>query len=217
MSDVGLRQDVLNELEFGPSIDAGNTGVAVASAVVTLTGHVGTYAGKQTAVTATKRVRGVRAIADDIEVRPAFEKTVSDGELAKRVVGILDEDIVVPSGSIQALVSYGWVTFMGIVDWQYQRTAAEDDVRKLSGVRGVINSIALKPRPVHADDVGAKIEQALRRRVEMGAEAIQVRVEDDGQVVLEGKVDNWHERNAVEVAAWSAPGVSQVVDRLTIS
>jgi osmotically-inducible protein OsmY len=191
MGDIDLQQDVLDELVFEPSIDARNIEVAVASAVVTLTGHVGTYAEKQTAVAATKRVRGVRAIADDIEVRAAFEKTISDSELAKRVVDILDWDIVVSSSSIQAVVRAGWVTLAGIVDWQYQRTAAEDDVRKLSDVRGVINGIALKPCPVHADDVASKIEQALRRRIEMGAKAIRVRVEDGGQVVLEGKVDIW--------------------------
>jgi osmotically-inducible protein OsmY len=217
MTDTGLHQDVLDELEFEPSIDARNIGVAVANGVATLSGHVGSYAQKQTAVNATKRVRHVRGVADDIEVRYGFEKKTTDDELARRAVDVLGWNIVVPGGSIQAVVREGWVTLTGMVDWQYQRQAAEDDIRRLSGVHGVINNIILTPRPICTDNVKAKIETALRRRAEVEARAIRITVEDGGQVILEGKVDNWDERNAVEVAAWSAPGVCRVIDRLTIT
>lgn len=216
MSDIRLRQDVLDELEFEPSIEANNIGVAVDNGVVTLSGHVASYAEKLTAVTATKRVNGVHVVADDIEVRYAAERKTSDDQIAKRIVDMLGWDIVVPSGSIQAVVREGWVTMTGTVEWQYQRKAAEDDVRKLSGVRGVTNKIGLKPR-VRSDEVKKKIEDALKRHAEVEAKAIRVIVEDGGKVVLEGKVDNWDERFAVENAAWSAPGVRSVVDHLTIS
>lgn len=216
MSDIRLRQDVLDELEFEPSIEAKNIGVAVDTGVVTLSGHVASYAEKLTAVTATKRVKGVRAVADDIEVRYPADKKTSDDQIAKRIVDMLGWDIVVPSGSIQSVVRDGWVTMTGTVEWQYQRKAAEDDVRKLSGVRGVTNKIELKPR-VRSDEVKKKIEDALKRHAEVEAKSIRVIVEDGGTVVLEGKVDNWDERFAVENAAWSAPGVRNVVDHLAIS
>jgi hyperosmotically inducible protein len=217
MSDADLRQDILDELEFDPCMNAHSIGVAVVNGVVSLSGYVGSCAEKRTAVIATKRVRGVRAVADDIEVRYPHEKTTPDDEIAQRVADVLDWDIVVPSGSIQAVVREGWVTLTGTVDWQYQRKAAEDDVRKLSGVHGVVNSIMLKARVIHTDEVKKKIEDALKRHAEVEAEGIRVSVEDGGQVILEGKVGNWDERNAVEVAVWSAPGVCRVVDRLTIS
>jgi osmotically-inducible protein OsmY len=215
MNDLRLRQDVLDELEFQPNVHATHIGVATENGVVTLSGHVGSYAEKLAAVTATKRVKGVRAVADDMQVRYPDDKKTEDDEIAKRVVDILGWDVEVPSGAIQAVVRDGWVTLSGTVEWQYQRKAAEDDVRKLSGVRSVSNKIEIKPR-VQFIDVKRKIEEALKRHAEVEAKGIHVIVEDGGRVVLEGKVDNWDERFAVENAAWSAPGVCAVVDRLTI-
>jgi osmotically-inducible protein OsmY len=215
MSELQLRQDVLDELEFEPSINAAHIGVAAENGVVTLSGHVSTYAEKTTAVAAARRVRGVRAIADEIEVRYPSGKKTADDEIAKRAVDILGWDTMIPSGAIQVTVRDGSLILTGKVDWYYQKKAAEDAVRKLSGVRGVINNIEIKPH-VKAEDVKRKIEDALKRHAEVEAKAIRVTVTANDKVLLEGKVDNWDERFAVENAAWSAPGVRSVEDRLAI-
>ena len=215
MTDSQLRQNVIDELEFDPSLDAAHIGVAVDQNVISLTGHVKSYAEKVAAIAAVRRVSGARAIAENIEVRyPAQHKTADD-QIAKRACDILDWDMFVPKGAIDVLVQDGWITLSGNVDWYYQRTAAEDDVRKLSGVCGVTNKIAVQPR-VDATNVKHKIEAALERHTELEAKAIRVSVKSGNTVVLEGKVDNWDERRAVEHAAWSAPGVAYVEDRLTI-
>ena len=128
---------------------------------------------------------------------------------------ILDWDTIIPSSSIQVMVRDGWVTLTGNVDWFYQKKAAEEDVRKLSGVRGVLNNIEIKPH-AKADDIKRKIEDALKRHAEVEAKAIRVTVRDNDRVLLEGKVDNWDERNAIENAAWSAAGVKSVEDQITV-
>jgi osmotically-inducible protein OsmY len=215
MNDLQLRQDVLDELEFEPSVNAAHIGVAAESGVVTLTGHVSTYPEKLATVKAVRRVKGVRAIAEEIEVRFIGDKKTADDAIAKRAVDILGWDTMVPSGSIQITVREGWVTLSGNVDWYFQKTTAEEDIRKLSGVRGVINNIAITPR-VQGQDVKRKIEDALKRHAEIEAKAIRVIVQDGSTIVLEGKVQNWDERYAVETAAWSAPGVKSVEDRLAI-
>lgn len=216
MSELLLRQDILDELEFEPSLNAAHIGVAVDNGVVTLTGHASTYAEKLAAVQAVRRVGGVKAIAEEIEVRFPDGKKTADDQIAKRAVDILGWDTTVPSGAIQITVHDGWVTLAGDVNWYYQREAAEADIRGLSGVRGVTNNINIKPR-VQAQDIKRKIEDALRRHAEIEAKAISVTVREDSKVVLEGKVDNWDERYAVENAAWSAPGVKSVEDRLAIA
>src|SRR6516162_1906364 len=141
MSELQLRQDVVDELEYEPSVDAAHIGVAVDKGVVTLTGHVASYAEKQAAIAAVRRVKGVRAIAEEIEVRYPLDKKTSDDEIAQRAINILDWDTMVPSNSIQVMVHNGWVTLTGSVDWHYQKKQADEDVRKLSGVRGVTNTI----------------------------------------------------------------------------
>jgi osmotically-inducible protein OsmY len=216
MGDLALRQDVLDELEFQPNIQAAHIGVAVDKAVVTLSGHVGSYAEKLAAVTATKRVRGARAVADELEVRYPDDKKSADDEIAKRIVDILGWDLEVPPGAIPAVVRDGWVTLTGAVEWQFQKKAAEADVHKLSGIRGISNQIEIRPR-VQPADIKKKIEEALKRHAEVKAKGIRVLVDGEGRVVLEGKVDNWDERLAVENAAWSAPGVRSVMDHLTLS
>jgi len=215
MSDLQLRQYVLDELEFEPSVNAAHIGVVAEKGVVTLTGHVGTYAEKVAAVTAAKRVKGVRGIADNVEVRYASDKKTSDDEIARRAIDILGWDSLVPSDSIQVTVRDGFVTLTGTADWYYQKTTAEQDVQKLTGVRSVINNIEIKPR-VHAGDIKRNIEDALRRHAEVEAKGIRVTVKDGDRVVLEGKVDNWDEASAVEKAAWSAAGVKAVEDRLSV-
>jgi osmotically-inducible protein OsmY len=213
MSELQLRQDVVDELEFEPSVDAAHIGVAVDKGVVTLTGHVASYAEKQAAIAAVRRVKGVRAIAEEIEVRYPLDKKTSDDEIAQRAIDILGWDTMVPSDAIQVMVHNGWVTLTGSVDWHYQKKHAEEDVRKLSGVRGVTNTIEIKPS-VQAEDVKRKIEEALKRHAEIEASAIRVTVRERDKVVLEGKVGSWDERHAVENAAWSAPGVKSVEDRM---
>jgi osmotically-inducible protein OsmY len=215
MSDAQIRQDILDELDFEPSVNAAHIGVAVDNGVVTLTGHVSNYSEKFAAERATQRVKGVRAIAQEIEVRYPSDKKTADDEIAKRALNILRWSALVPQ-EIQVKVQNGWVTLSGQVDWQYQRSAAESDIRKLSGVTGVINSITLKSR-VQSQDVKRKIEDALKRSAEVEAGRIRVSVLGDGKITLEGNVHDWQERFAVENAAWAAPGVTDVEDRLVIA
>jgi hyperosmotically inducible protein len=214
MTDSQLRQDIIDEFEFDPTFDGEHIGVAVDKNVVSLTGHVTSYAQKVAAISATRRVKGVRAIAENIEVRYPFQTKMADDQIAKRAMDLLKWDVLVPD-TVDVLVQDGWVTLSGHVNWFYEKTAAEDDVRKLSGVQGVTNNISIKPR-VEASNIKTKIELALKRHAEVEANAIRVTVQDGNKVILDGKVDNWDERRAAENAAWSAPGVAFVEDHLTI-
>lgn len=216
MSDRQLRQDIIDELEFEPSVDAAHIGVAVDGGVVTLSGHVASYAQKLAAEAAARRVKGVQAIAQEIEVRYPDERKTADDEIAKRACDILRWNAVVPRDSVQITVRAGWVTLSGQVGWQYQKSAAEDQIRKLSGVLGIVNNLTIKPR-VQSADIKRKIEDAFRRQAEIESQGIRVSVLDGGRVALEGSVHDWHERTAAERAAWSAPGVMAVDDRLTIA
>jgi osmotically-inducible protein OsmY len=216
MSDSSLRQDIIDELEFEPSVNAAHIGVAVSDGVVTLSGHVASYAEKVAAERAVQRVKGVRAIAEEIEVRYPYDKKTADDEIAARALAILRWNSVVPADCVQIRVQDGWITLTGQVDWQFQRLAAEAQIRRLSGVAGVMNSITLKPhgRP---SDVQKKIEEALKRHAEVEARNIRVSLVGDGRVALEGKVHDWQERQAVTSAAWSAEGIRSVEDRLTLA
>jgi hyperosmotically inducible protein len=214
MTDSQLRQDIIDEFEFDPTFDGEHIGVAVDKNVVSLTGHVTSYAQKVAAIAATRRVKGVHAIAENIEVRYPFQAKVADDQIAKRAMDILKWDVLVPE-TIDVLVQDGWITLNGAVNWHYEKIAAEDDVRKLSGVHGVTNNITIKPH-VEASNIKTKIELALKRHAEVEANAIRVSVLNGNKVILDGKVDNWDERRAVENAAWSAPGVAIVEDHLTI-
>lgn len=214
MSDAGLKSLVEEELEFEPAVNAAHIGVAVRNGVVTLTGHVASYAEKVAAEQATQRVRGVKAIAEEIEVRYPYDGKRSDDEIAKRAVSVLDWNINVPS-TVKVKVERGWVTLSGAADWQYQREAAEASMRKLDGVVGVTNTIALKDRP-KASDVKKKIEDALKRNAALDAASIQVTVASD-KVSLTGRVHSWQERRIAEQAAWSAPGVKSVDDSISVA
>ncbi|NKJ07487.1 BON domain-containing protein [Rhizobium sp. SG741] len=214
MDDITLRQLILDELEFEPSIDAANIGVAADNGVITLTGHVSTYAEREAAERATRRIKGVKAIAQDIEVRPAGTHKTADDEIAKRAVNTLGWHVTVPKDAVQVKVQNGWVTLNGRVEWQYQKTAAADAIRDLSGVVGVSNMIEVTPR-VSSADVKKRIEDAFRRDAEIEAKGININVAD-GMVTLQGKVKTWSERQAAEHAAWSAPGVHNVEDRLLV-
>ncbi len=214
MDDKLLRNQVLAALDWEPSVDSASIAVGVKDGVATLSGHVRTYVEKLKAEQVVRHVRGVRAIAEELEVRPLHTHTHADDEIAKRAVDMLSWDVLVPSESVQAKVQQGWVTLSGEVDWQYQRTATEDDVRKLSGVLGVTNLITIKPR-VHTGDIKLRIEEALRRNALIEANGIHINVEN-GKVTLEGRVHTWYERDVLETAVWAAPGVNAVDDRVTV-
>jgi osmotically-inducible protein OsmY len=213
-----LQHEVQQELEWEPSVDASQIGVVVAGpGVVTLTGTVATYLEKVTAERAAKRVSGVRAVANDIEVRPIGSMMRNDTDLAQAVLRVLEWDIAVPHEKIKARVDNGWVTLEGEVALQFQRAAAENAVRRLSGVRGVTNQIVLQIRraPVQPAEVKHRIEAALRRSAEIDARGIQVEAKDD-TIILRGMVRTWAEREDAERAAWGASGVALVKDELVV-
>jgi osmotically-inducible protein OsmY len=214
MDDKALRQLILDELDFDPSINSASIGVGVENGVVTLTGHVESYAEKLAAERAVRRVKGVRALAEEIQIRYPSEKRTADDQIAERALKVIGWDARVPDGAITVRVEKGWVTLEGSVDWHYQRMACESAVRKLTGVVGVSNLIAVKP-PIAAGDVHNKIMAALKRNAEVESDRVRVIVDGD-TVTLEGKVRAWYERDLVERAAWSAPGVASVIDKLTI-
>lgn len=214
MKDIDLRRDVLDELDYEPSIDAADIGVAVEDGTVTLSGHVRTYAEKHTAENIVKRVKGVRAIAQEIEVRPVGHHLTADDEIARRAVSSLRWNASVPPDQVQVQVEKGFVRLTGKVNWYYQKSAAEAAVQNIAGVTGVSNQIEIRPA-VSPEDVQQRIENALKRDAELEAKRIRVLVADS-RVTLEGRVRNWAEREAAERAAWAAPGVADVVDRITI-
>lgn len=214
MSDYSLRQNILDQLEFEPSIDANDIGVTVEDGIVTLTGHVGSYSQKTAVETLVGRIKGVKGLAQDIQVRLAGTEGTSDEEIAKRAVSLLTWSSVVPEGRVQVRVQDGWITLTGALDWNYEKTAAADALTHVKGVVGITNEIAINPR-VSRVDVKTHIEDALKRDAHLDAKAIRVRV-SGSTVVLEGSVTTWGERRSVEQAAWSTPGVTTVDNRLTV-
>lgn len=214
MNDNELRQLVIDELEYEPSIDAADIGVAAENGVVTLSGHVADYAQKMAAERATWRVKGVKGIAQKIEVRLSGDKKRNDDEIAQRALNILAWNALVPKDRVRIRVSDGWITLSGSLSWNYQRQAAESEVRKLSGIKGVINNITLTSA-AQTGDLKRRIQDALKRHAEVEADAIHVNIGDDGTVRIAGQVDNWSELQAVEHAVWSAPGVRRIDDHLT--
>jgi osmotically-inducible protein OsmY len=206
---------VLRALEFEPGIDAAQIGVTAHDGVVTLRGSVTTFYQKSTAERVVGHVYGVRAMADDLEVLPTHDMRRSDTSIAEAATTALSWDTTVPARAVQVTVREGWVTLTGNVEWRYQREAAEDTIRRLYGVKGVVNSIVVKPRVTTAD-VRAKIEDAFKRSAEIDAKAVHVEARD-GRVVLTGTVHSMSERRQAERAAWSAPGVMQVDDLIAVT
>ncbi len=214
MEDKTLRQFIVDELDWEPSVDSAHVGVAVDKGIVTLTGHVPNFAQKGAAESAVRRVKGVRGIAEELRVDFGAPSPYLDDDIAKRALIVLDLNVLVPPGSIQVKVQQGWLTLTGEVRWDYQRTAAVADLRKLRGVAGITNEITIKPQ-VHAGDISNRIEDALKRHAHLEAKDVRVQVQD-GRVTLEGRVHSWADRQAVETAAWAAPGVRKVEDHLRV-
>jgi osmotically-inducible protein OsmY len=214
MTDKELKQLVQSALDWEPSLDASDIGVSVDEGVVTLRGNVGSYAEKITAERVVLRVYGVKALANDLSVHltSVYERT--DTEIAQTAVAALKWNTMVPHESVTATVTKGWIALTGTLDWQYQKDAAARAVRDLTGVTGVTNNITVKPR-VKTIDVRDKIEAAFKRSAEIDARRVNVTAQD-GKVILSGNVHSWAERHEAERAAWAAPGVTQVEDRLAV-
>lgn len=211
-NDKRLRDTVLQQLEWDPQIASDDINVATKDNVVTLTGFVHTYAEKFAAEKAAQAVYGVKAIANDIEVKSTLVRT--DPEIARDIVHAMKVNVTVPTDGIKTIVNENFVTLEGTVEWDFQRRSAESCARNVAGVRGVLNHIKVRPR-VSAAQVSAKIEEALRRNAELDARRITVTA-TDSKVHLYGSVRSWFEREEAERAAWAAPGVAEVIDHIAI-
>jgi osmotically-inducible protein OsmY len=215
MTDRDLQENVQKALDWEPSVDAAEIGVSVDNGVVTLRGDVKTYAEKSAAERVALKVYRVNAVANDLNVQLRDGHAKTDTEIAQAVLSGLRWNTVVPDERITVAVSNGWVTLGGNVEWEYQRSAAANAVRYLLGVRGVTNTISVTPH-VTVPDVKAKIEAALTRSAEVDARRINVTVLD-GKVTLTGNVHSWFERDEARHAAWAAPGVKEVDDRIAVT
>jgi osmotically-inducible protein OsmY len=213
-TDSELKKDVLAELLWDPLIAETKVGVTVNEGVVTLTGHLDTYAEKVAAKRAAERVSGVKAIAVELDVIPAGIHQRSDTEIALAVEHALSWNTSVPQGRVKVAVEKGWVTLTGDLDWNFQRRAVERMVRPLKGVVGITDNIQLKTLPIPLK-LQERIQDALTRQAMREARRIEVSVEGS-EVTLRGHVHSWAERNAAEGASWSAPGVVRVNNQLTV-
>ena len=213
-TDDDIKRDVELELEWEPDIDPKNIAVKVSDGVVTLTGFVPSYSDKYEAERVAKRLRGVKAVANDIEVKLATGSERPDPDIARDAVDKLKRDLPYSSQNIKVTVRQAWITLEGDVDWDFQRRSAEAAVRNVKGVKGVINLIHIKER-VSTSDVKQKIEEALKRSAEIDANRITV-VADGSTVTLRGRVRSWAEKEEAEKAAWRAPGVFEVKNEIQV-
>jgi osmotically-inducible protein OsmY len=214
-SDSEIERDVRAELQFDPDLNAEDIAVSVKDGVVTLAGFTRSYTDRLEAEAAAKRVAGVHAVANDIEVRlPAIDQR-PDPDIARDAVAALKSQLPISYEKIKVIVKDGWITLEGTAEWQYQKTTAENAVRKIRGVKGVTNVIQLRPA-VQPSDIQRKIQEAFKRSAELDANRITVEAKGS-EVILKGNVRSWMEREEAERVAWSAPGVTHVEDRIVVS
>jgi osmotically-inducible protein OsmY len=211
--DKQLKQTVLDELKWEPSVNAAHIGVTAKDGVVTLMGHVENYLQKYAAEKATRRVKDVKAVAEELEVRLPFSVKHGDEEIATEAVNRIKWDSAVPRDAIKVKVEKGWITLTGEVDWHYQQQAAADVVRGLWGVIGVSNEITIKPKP-NTSKIRDDIVLALNRSW-FDPATINVTA-DSGKVKLTGKVHSWYEREEADSTAWAAPGTTSVENDIAI-
>lgn len=214
-TDTQLQLDVNAELAWDPAIQSADISVTVKDGIVTLAGHVGSYAEKMDAQRATLRVAGVKALAAEMDVKLGGDSTRQDVDIARSAKNVLEWTTYLPNDSVKVTVESGWVTLSGEVNWEYQRQSAASAVRYLKGVKGVYDQVVIKPN-ISAPVVKADIEAALKRRAQRDAKDIAVSV-DGGNVTLSGKVHSWSERELATNTAWASPGVRNVVDNITLT
>ena len=213
-TDSEIQRDVEKELEWDPDIDARNIAVKVTDGVVALTGFVSSYTDKYSAERIAKRILGVKAVANDLEVKIATGSERPDPDIARDAVERLQRNLPYSSKNIKVTVRNSWITLEGDVDWDFQRREAEAAVRYVKGAKGVTNLIHVKPT-VSATDVKTKIEQAFKRSAEVDASHITVEA-DGGKVILRGRGRSWAEKEEAEKAAWRSPGVYEVVNEIRV-
>jgi osmotically-inducible protein OsmY len=213
-SEAEIKKDVEDEIRWDPDIDPTDIAVNVKNGVVTLTGFVRSYLQKFEAEKDAKRVAGVVGVANDLEVRTAVSEQRPDPEIARDAVEAIKRQLPLSYQNIKVVVRDAWVTLEGDVEWNYQKERAEDAVRNVKSVKGVINTIQVKPKATPTE-IKRKIEEAFKRSAELDADSITVDA-NDGEVVLKGTVHSWFEREEAERAAWQAPGVRKVEDKIAV-
>ena len=214
-TDTELQHSVMEELAWEPAVDAAEIGVSAESGIVMLSGTVKSLPQKWAAEKAAQRVSGVKAVTDEIVVKLPGDGEQTDTEIARAAANALDWNASVPRGRVTLIVSHGWITLEGTVQFHYERVAAEYAVRGITGVKGVTNLITVKPPHASPEDIQQRIERAFERAADIDARTISVETKD-GKVILRGTVDSWKEREEAEFAAWAAPGVTHVENQIAV-